>query len=154
MNRAALTGHSVLVVEDEPLIALDIAESLQGAGASVVIAHTLSQAVQLVELRHISAAVVDFLLDDGDTGRLFKMLSNRAIPFVLYSGYDRLQEAWQGVVQVSKPARPGELVSAVARVCARDCGQSERASSPPSSDGPLSDSDPRHRARAAPDCPG
>ncbi len=117
MNRAALTGHSILVVEDEPLIALDIAETLQGAGASAVIAHSLSQAVQLVELRHISAAVVDFLLDDSDTERLCEMLSDRAIPFVLYSGYDRSQEAWQRGVQVSKPARPGELVSAVARVC-------------------------------------
>jgi len=35
VDRADLVGLSVLVLEDEPLVALDIVEALKGAGASV-----------------------------------------------------------------------------------------------------------------------
>ena len=34
MRKAPLAGRSVLIVEDEPLIALDIAEGFRRAGAS------------------------------------------------------------------------------------------------------------------------
>ena len=37
-----LTGRFILVVEDEPLVALNIAECLQSEGASVHTAHRLA----------------------------------------------------------------------------------------------------------------
>ena len=60
-----LSGHTILVVEDEPLIALDIANDLQNAGAKVAVAHSLADARNLVERNGMSAAVVDFGLGDG-----------------------------------------------------------------------------------------
>ena len=44
-----LTGRSILIVEDEPLIALDIVQAFESAGARVVSTSTLRQALLLVE---------------------------------------------------------------------------------------------------------
>jgi DNA-binding response OmpR family regulator len=43
----ALSGYSILIVEDEPLIALSIAQSLTSAGASVFSAHNLHDGMRL-----------------------------------------------------------------------------------------------------------
>jgi DNA-binding response OmpR family regulator len=45
-----LTGVRVLVVEDEPLVALDIADAFKSAGAEVVIAARLG--TQCIRPRH------------------------------------------------------------------------------------------------------
>jgi CheY-like chemotaxis protein len=55
-----LTGHSILVLEDEPLVALDVVENLQNAGADVVVAHRVADALKLANLTEFSAAVLDF----------------------------------------------------------------------------------------------
>jgi len=54
-----LIGRTILVVEDKPLIALDIVTAFEKSGAVVVTARSLAQAKGLVE-QDFSAAVVDF----------------------------------------------------------------------------------------------
>jgi CheY-like chemotaxis protein len=49
MNSASLAGCSILVCEDEPLIALDIANALSNAGARVVSAYSLADALTALE---------------------------------------------------------------------------------------------------------
>ena len=44
-----LVGRSILIVEDEPLIALDIRRSFEAAGARVVVMRTLQTALAAVE---------------------------------------------------------------------------------------------------------
>ena len=44
-----LVGRTVLVVEDQPLIALDITQELEAAGAAVTTTNTLEHALILVE---------------------------------------------------------------------------------------------------------
>ena len=61
-------GQSILVLEDEPLIALDICEALKGAGASVFVANCLRDALALADHPDLSAAILDFGLSDGDAG--------------------------------------------------------------------------------------
>jgi DNA-binding response OmpR family regulator len=56
----------------------------------------------------------DFGLSDGDGTALCERLKERAIPFVLHSGYSNLDVAFRDAVLVPKPARPEVLVSAVA----------------------------------------
>ena len=57
---AGLAGKRFLVVEDEPLIALDIAASLEGAGANVVgRSGTGEEALALIEGTRLDAAVLD-----------------------------------------------------------------------------------------------
>lgn len=111
-----LAGRSILVVEDEPLIAMDVAHSLQTAGASVSVARTLSDALNKVEAPGLSAAVLDHRLKDGDSSQICDRLDARNIPFVVYSGYPKLDGPCSEGKQVSKPVRPEELVVAVVDV--------------------------------------
>jgi DNA-binding response OmpR family regulator len=66
MQSTSLAGRSILLVEDEPLIALDIEQNFAKAGATVFSARTLGEAHHLVEQNSLSAAVLDFRLNDGD----------------------------------------------------------------------------------------
>jgi CheY-like chemotaxis protein len=59
MQGTSLAGHSILIVEDEPLIALDIVAAFQNAGANPLTARSLAEAVRLVEHDGPSAAVLD-----------------------------------------------------------------------------------------------
>ena len=111
----SLAGCSVLVVEDEPLIALDVLDNFRKAGASVLLAHKLDEALRLAARPDLSAAVLDFRLSDGDGTALCERLNERGIPFVLHSGYSDIPAAiYAKGVAIPKPAMPGELVDAVA----------------------------------------
>jgi DNA-binding response OmpR family regulator len=114
MGNMPLAGHSVLVVEDEPLIALDIVHCFRAAGASILIAYRLEDGLRLAEDPDISAAVLDFGFRDGDSSALCARLNERGIPFVLHSGYSDIPaEACTKGTVVPKPAVPAELVNVV-----------------------------------------
>jgi CheY-like chemotaxis protein len=89
-----LDGCLVLVVEDEPIIALHIAETLKKAGARVVIARTLEDAIAKSEHAELTAAVIDHALHGGlTTSDVCARLKERNIPFIVYSGFSRLEGA-------------------------------------------------------------
>jgi DNA-binding response OmpR family regulator len=114
-----LVGHLVLVVEDEPLIALDVAHGLETAGAKVIMARLLADALNKAEDPALSAAVLDHGLSDGDTSEVCTKLKDRDVPFVLYTGYAKLEGACSKGVQVEKPAPPDKLVSTLVDVLQR-----------------------------------
>jgi DNA-binding NtrC family response regulator len=113
---AILKGHCILVVEDQPLVMLDIVDSLTTAGASVLSAATLEQALGLAQHPHLSAAVFDFLLLDGDSSTLCTHLTERGVPFVVYTGYDDVHDACRAGVLVQKPALPQTLVMTLSQL--------------------------------------
>jgi CheY-like chemotaxis protein len=81
----ALAGHTILVVEDEPLIALGIVEDFKAAGASVHTAYNLCDGLRLADHPDLSAAVVDFGLSDGKGSALCERLNERQVPFILHT---------------------------------------------------------------------
>jgi DNA-binding response OmpR family regulator len=109
-----LYGRLILVVEDEPMIALDIADAFEQVGAKAVTSFSLSEALGLVETNLWSAAVVDHLLQDGESSPLCKRLAERDIPFVVYTGFADLGGACAEGEQVIKPADTGSLVQKIA----------------------------------------
>jgi DNA-binding response OmpR family regulator len=109
----ALAGRTILVVEDEPLIALAIVEDFKAAGASVHTAYNLCDGLRLADHPDLSAAVLDFGLTDGEGSALCERLSERQVPFVLHTGYTQVHEACRSVIVVPKPAPAGQLVSVV-----------------------------------------
>jgi CheY-like chemotaxis protein len=113
VNCADLVGLSVLVLEDEPLVALDIVEALKSAGASVFAANCLRDALALADHPDLSAAILDFGLRDGDAGPVCERLNRRGIPFVLYSGYEN---AVVRGVTLRKPATQAALIETLARL--------------------------------------
>jgi DNA-binding response OmpR family regulator len=115
-----LQGRWILVVEDQPpLVALDIADGLTNAGAKVLSAATLYEGLPLAEHPQLSAAILDFGLRDGDSGVLCARLTERGIPFIVYTGYDQVHEACRAGVLVRKPALPETLLRTVAQLLER-----------------------------------
>lgn len=114
MQNLPLSGAALLVVEDEPLVALDLRQSLEGAGAYVFAATQLSHALQLAGHPDITAAVLDYRLADGDCTPICTLLSDRGIPFVFYTGYDDPRQIWPEAAHVQKPADASKIVNAVA----------------------------------------
>jgi DNA-binding response OmpR family regulator len=113
MNSASLAGRSILICEDEPLIALSIADAFTGAGARVVTARSFASALIALENEVPSAVILDHTLSDGESSQLRKRLKQRNIPYVLHSGYSNLDGACSNAVLVPKPANPDALVTAV-----------------------------------------
>lgn len=111
MISPTLDGCVILIAEDEPLIALDLALALEGAGARVVTAGAVRDALPLVESAALSAAVVDHALRDGESSGLCKRLAEQDVPFVIYSGVDGSPPG--PVPFISKPATSDVVVRAV-----------------------------------------
>ena len=108
---AKLAGFLILLIEDEPLIALDLSASLRDAGARVVQAANVEGALAAIEAHACSAAVLDFWLG-FETGRaVARRLKEKRIPFLYYSGraLDDLTTG-SGAPVISKPAGAREIV--------------------------------------------
>ena len=93
MEFPALRGRSILVVEDEMLIGMDIRSALEQAGAYVTATTTVRHALILVEHDGLAAAIMDHALADGDSTELCARLTARGIPYVSYSGFDPVKGA-------------------------------------------------------------
>jgi DNA-binding response OmpR family regulator len=112
LNSTGLAGCSILIC-DEPLIALAIADAFTGAGARVLTVRSLARALIAVEDEVPAPVILDHVLSDGESSQLCHWLKARNIPCVLHSGYSKLDGACSDTVLVSKPANPDVLVTMV-----------------------------------------
>jgi DNA-binding response OmpR family regulator len=114
-----LWRKSILIVEDEPLIALGVHGALNAAGASILSASSVREATRLIGYAEISAAVVDVRLGSEDASTVCQLLARRNIPFVFYTGQPKsspIFAEWPGVQVFRKPAPFQEIVFALARL--------------------------------------
>jgi len=118
MDSLALTGRSILVIEEETLVALQLEELLHRAGAKVLGARRLREALHMAEHPALSAAVVNLRLGSDSTSRVCRRLSELGIPFVLHTRYDATEalRSWPDAPVVSKPADSHVIVSSVAEL--------------------------------------
>ncbi|MBD3760875.1 response regulator [Sphingomonadaceae bacterium G21617-S1] len=78
---------SVLIVEDEPIIALSLACAVEAAGAQVVgPASSTVEALGLLAQATIDAAIIDVQLEDRDITPVAVALLHRHVPFVVHTG--------------------------------------------------------------------
>jgi|SRR5215204_194271 CheY-like chemotaxis protein len=105
-----LTGRSILVVEDEPLISLEMTALFESVGAKVLQARTVAEALERADA--VSAAVLDYSLAKSNPA-LYGLLKERSIPFMFYTGYGDVQEDHPHAVVVQKPATSNALLTAV-----------------------------------------
>ncbi len=120
MSRPSLEGRSILVVEDEPLIVMDITQQFEATGAALTTTNTLKHALILVEHDGLAGAILDHALGDGDSSLLCQRLTERGIPFMIYSGYDTVCGACKDALHISKPAVSGALVAAMEGLISSD----------------------------------
>ena len=110
----------ILVVEDEPLIALDIEDALAVLGAPVLLARSLAEARE-----HLAALVppclvfLDVLLPDGRSFDLAQELVTANIPLAFLTGYDHgIPETLAAVTVIDKPFSTDVLVELARQVLA------------------------------------
>ena len=110
-----LAGLSVLIVEDDCIIATDLSETLHMAGAQVIgPAPTISDAIRLIDEDGIDAAVVDFRLGAETTNLIALQLAEKSIPYFFHSGScEEVLKVFPGTKIIKKPSRPDEIVEAV-----------------------------------------
>lgn len=81
-----LDTHKILIVEDEPIVAYDLAEGLTDAGATVHVACTLEAAIAVID-EGWTIAVLDHGLGTTTADPLYAELSRRVVPFVVVTAY-------------------------------------------------------------------
>lgn len=105
----------ILIVEDEPLIAMELARVITDAGGTVVaMLRTESEACAFAGSGQIDAAVLDIWIKDGKSYPVAEVLKSRGIPFVFCTadtGEDHRLAAWTQVPVLAKPYRPDKLVA-------------------------------------------
>lgn len=132
----------VLVVEDEFLIALEIAAQLGEAGYEVVgPASSVEEALALISAPGCDIAFLDVNLGSESSAPVAAALSARDIPFVVSSGYRErsLAGIFDGAEILGKPFRSADLLMACKRCLSRSAEgqQSNHATSRPRTTPPL-----------------
>jgi DNA-binding response OmpR family regulator len=117
--QAMLNGIRVLIVEDEPLVATTLSNTVQDAGGEVAgIARTVGEARQSIRNVTFDVAVLDLHLADGEVTPVLEALHARKAPKVVYSGGelpDRIKVRHPELVVLRKPVLPGRLVAEILR---------------------------------------
>lgn len=113
-------GHgSVLLVEDEPLIAYEIESLLTDDGFTVVgMASTLEDALRAAAEAEAGVALLDVNIEGRSIAPVAEILKRRGIPFALVTGYDRgdLPPEMSEEALVSKPISGEALLQTVRRL--------------------------------------
>jgi len=82
-----LNQVSVLIVEDEPFIALDLAVAVKEARGTVIgPAGSVREALMLIEQHLVQAAILDVNLSDRDVTPVAELLIEGGVPVIFYSG--------------------------------------------------------------------
>lgn len=111
----SIANMRVLVVEDEPLIALDLeAICIEHGAAEVVIARTIAELDDL-DLQKFSLAILDRNLGDGTSHSAARQLAELGTPFVFTSGFPDGEEfsEFPTAPLVSKPYSTSQILEAV-----------------------------------------
>lgn len=78
---------SILIVEDEPIVAISLAFAVEAAGGMVVgPAASTIEALALLARAPVDAAIVDVQLEDRDITPVAIALIERQVPFVVHTG--------------------------------------------------------------------
>jgi CheY-like chemotaxis protein len=113
-QRRTLEGKRILVIEDEPLVSMEMESNLANAGCEIVgPAATLDSARALVEAADYDAALVDVNLKGQPVDELATLLTKKNRPFAFVTGYgrDALPSGFRGAVVLGKPFSGDQLLA-------------------------------------------
>ncbi len=110
--------NSVLLLEDEALIAVALQDDLEEAGYEVAGPFvTCTDALSWLEAHRPDLAVLDTVLKDGPCKEVALRLTSLGVPFLVYSGFaedlDALPEL-ASATWIEKPATAQALLQALA----------------------------------------
>ncbi len=106
--RDVLEGRRLLVVEDEYVVAADLADWLADLGVEVIgPAGSVADALDLIDRQHLplDGAVLDINLGGGQVFPVADRLLANGVPFLFVTGYDcpAVPDAYKQVPRHEKP---------------------------------------------------
>jgi two-component sensor histidine kinase len=117
-----IAGRRILLVEDEAIVAVDVADLLRHAGCKVIgPAMSLRAAMAFADETPFDAAVLDVNLAGEVVFPLAGILRARGIPFVFLSGYSRSYiwpSEFASVPRFDKPLNAAELLTGLTNLLA------------------------------------
>jgi CheY-like chemotaxis protein len=119
---ARFEGLSVLVIEDETLVAFLVEDMLKELGCPRVWhAGGVTEAIDVLATVRPDAAVLDLNLGGQFAFPVAEALQSAQIPFLFATGYDRgvLPERWQAQPLIRKPFDLRTLRQALSRIVPR-----------------------------------
>ncbi|MGN6059413.1 MAG: response regulator, partial [Sphingomicrobium sp.] len=119
VTRQPMKLPRVLVVDDDPLIRLDIEDVLLRLRCQVAAAADLAIAMKVAQSERVDLALLDFDLGEGvDSVPLAETLAQRKVPVVFVSGGDAnaIREVFPKARIIGKPISEGELRAIVQRL--------------------------------------
>ena len=123
----SLKGRRILVVEDQSLIAMEIQDYLERAGAIVAgPVGTVDRALSKAEEDILDAALLDIDLNGERCWPVADVLARRAIPFVFTTGFEGsigMPERFAASPVLSKPYREEEVLAVLRRLLMRNHAQ-------------------------------
>jgi DNA-binding response OmpR family regulator len=115
----------ILIVEDDYLIAMMLAETLEAAGWQVVgPIGRLAEAVDTAATEGIDVAVLDINLGGWAVYPVAQVLAARNVPFLFLTGYgtEIVQRPYCERPRLGKPIKAAELIGTVTRLLAPAAG--------------------------------
>ena len=105
-TQESLQGLRILLVEDDPLICLDLEASLSELGATAIAISDVPAALKIVAAATLDFAVLDFELGIETSEPVARAAMGRRVPFLYLSGYSEHDERfarWPNVAILVKP---------------------------------------------------
>jgi CheY-like chemotaxis protein len=111
-------GLRVLVVEDEPVVAMCLEDILEELGCVTIgPASRLCEGLALAEQGGLDAAILDINLGGERSTAIARALQARRIPFAFASGYGAAPEGFgEAIPLIEKPYREAEIATALRRL--------------------------------------
>ena len=128
MDSVPFTGlpDDVLIVEDDPIIALDFEDTIIGFGVKTVrTAASVAKALGMIAARPPDFALLDVGLISEKAFAVAERLDALGIPYVFVTGYGadvRLPPALANKPRLPKPCSSKALQAALTRCWNRNCG--------------------------------
>jgi PAS domain S-box-containing protein len=122
---SAIVGSKVLVIEDEPLVAMDLVSILEDVGASVTgPVGSVDEALQVISTGRFDAAFLDGNLHGHPVDEVAAALTKAGTPFVFVSGYGKesLPASFSSVDVVGKPFSPDAILDMAGKLIAAQGG--------------------------------
>jgi ActR/RegA family two-component response regulator len=104
----ALAIDTILIVEDDVFISMDAADAVARAGVNVITTETVRDALEILETEHVSGAILDFKVRDGDVTPIVQRLRRIGIPFRIVSGSAIKEIEENGIPQALCAPKPAD----------------------------------------------
>lgn len=111
----------ILIVEDEPIVALNYATILQGAGFQIVgPVGTITKAIDAIERQALNGAVLDIDIGGVPVDPVIVALRRRNLPYIFVSAFAGYDDLYGDGRFLSKPCIATDLIRSVSQMARKN----------------------------------